>query len=54
MQLAQGQAGCPEIIPGLRAYPWWDMVNFQWATAIEAKFDDIKRELLALRGAGGF
>lgn len=48
------QAGCPEIIPGLRASPWWDTSQFPWVAEVEAAYEDIKAELLALRTSGGF
>ncbi len=48
------QRGCPEIIPGLRAMPWWDSAEFPWLAELEALYPVIREELLELRGAGGF
>jgi aspartate beta-hydroxylase len=48
------QRGCPEIIPGLRANPWWDLSEFNWIEQVEAAYEDIRNELLALRNQGGF
>ena len=48
------QRGCPEIIPHLRAYPWWDRSEFPWISELEALYPVIREELLALRSAGGF
>ena len=48
------QIGCPEIIPGLRAHPWWDLSEFNWIEQVEAAYEDIRDELLALRNKGGF
>lgn len=48
------QRGCPEIIPGLRASPWWDRAEFPWIGELEALYPVIREELLALRNLGGF
>ncbi|CAG9315896.1 unnamed protein product [Blepharisma stoltei] len=52
--IAPMQRGCPEIIPGLRAHPWWDANEFPWIRDIEANYEVIKSELLALYNKGGF
>ena len=43
------QRGCPEILPGLRAMPFWDASQFAWARKLQANVGAIKAELLALR-----
>jgi aspartate beta-hydroxylase len=50
------QAGCPDIIPGLRARPLWSVTDqgFDWLQELERNYDVIKNELLELRGASGF
>ena len=44
-----GQKGCPEIVPGLRATPFWDTAELPWVEAIEANVDAIRKELMGLR-----
>lgn len=51
---AEGQKGCPNIIPGLRAMPWWPAEEFPWLPEIEARAEGIRQELLTLRGQKGF
>ena len=46
------QRGCPEIIPGLEASPFWDPARFDWAADLASRFADIRAELLSLRGKG--
>ena len=41
----------PHFVPGLRSRPWWDPQQFAWARDLEANFEPIKQELLALLGA---
>jgi aspartate beta-hydroxylase len=50
------QAGCPDIMPGLRAQPLWSLSDpgFEWLAELERNYDVIKNELLELRGASGF
>ncbi|CAM9598799.1 unnamed protein product [Ectocarpus sp. 4 AP-2014] len=50
------QAGCPEIIPGLRSKAFWSAEDFDfpWVTDFEKGFRDVREELLALRGRRGF
>ncbi|CAN0139059.1 unnamed protein product, partial [Ectocarpus sp. 13 AM-2016] len=50
------QAGCPEIIPGLRSKAFWSAEDFDfpWVTNFEKGFRDVREELLALRGRRGF
>ncbi|CAM9775442.1 unnamed protein product, partial [Ectocarpus fasciculatus] len=50
------QAGCPEIIPGLRSKAFWSAEDFDlpWVTDFEKGFHDVRGELLALRGQRGF
>ena len=52
------QAGCPNIIPGLRALPFWDTDahahELPWVAVLEAAYKDIKEELLSLRGTPAF
>ena len=43
------QLRCPELIPGLAARPFWDAQSLPWVAKLEARFDDIRAELLALR-----
>lgn len=30
------QKGCPEVIPGLRALPFWDASNLPWISEVQA------------------
>jgi len=48
------QRGCPDIVPGLTATPWWDTSKFDWVKNIEENVEVIKDELIALRGLKGF
>jgi len=48
------QKGCPDIIPGLTATPWWDNKSFPWMKEIEANYEVIKQELLNLKNQKGF
>jgi hypothetical protein len=50
------QSGCPEIIAGLRALPFWEVEapEMQWLREVEACYDDVRDELLQLRGQDGF
>ena len=59
------QRGCPELLEGLRARPvWWRGAaeaadaeppgELAWLRSVEARVPEIRAELLALRGAGGF
>lgn len=48
------QKGCPDIIPGLRAKPWWDATEFPWMKHFEENYKVIRDELLALRSEKGF
>jgi aspartate beta-hydroxylase len=48
------QRGSPDIIPGLRAQPWWDTAEFPWVAEIEAHHEEIREELLNLRQSRGF
>ena len=43
------QKGCPEIIPGLRAKPFWDTDDLPWVKVIEDHFEVIRAELMSLR-----
>lgn len=43
------QRGCPNIIPSLRAIPWWDTNNFDWIKSLEGRFEDIKNEVMGLK-----
>eukprot|EP00656_Telonema_subtile_P044858 TRINITY_DN51110_c0_g1_i1.p1 TRINITY_DN51110_c0_g1~~TRINITY_DN51110_c0_g1_i1.p1 ORF type:complete len:351 (+),score=85.78 TRINITY_DN51110_c0_g1_i1:160-1212(+) len=50
------QRGCPLLIPGLQASPFWDKHDprLSWILKLEAEFKTIKDELLSLRESGGF
>jgi hypothetical protein len=48
------QAGCPELLPELRATPVWPRDALPWLDAFEAQAEAICAELLALRGQRGF
>jgi aspartate beta-hydroxylase len=48
------QLGCPDLIPSLRASPWWDVSEFSWVPEVEAYYNDIREELVALYRKGGF
>ena len=43
------QAGCPEILEGLRARPIWDASELPWLKPFEENAPAIRDELLALR-----
>ena len=53
---SEWQSGCPDIFPGLRALPFWEvsMPEMQWVREVEASFADVREELLQLRGQNGF
>ena len=36
------QKGCPDIIPGLRAQPWWDSKDFPWLKHFEEHYKEIR------------
>jgi aspartyl/asparaginyl beta-hydroxylase (cupin superfamily) len=40
---------CPQFIPGLTAKPFWDPNQFEWIAILEASYNDIKKEFMALR-----
>lgn len=48
------QKGCPDLVPGLRSQPFWDTKEFPWVAELEANYETIRDELLALRGEEGF
>ena len=52
--LSNWQKGCPEILGGLRAQPFWERGMFEWLRPFEEHFEEIRRELLALRAQRGF
>eukprot|EP01038_Epipyxis_sp_PR26KG_P012526 gene12526-16801_t len=43
------QCGCPNIIPGLRAKPFWNRNDFTWVEKLEESFELIKQEFLNLK-----
>jgi len=47
---------CPEIFPGLRPHPFWDVSSpeMAWTKEFESHYDVIREELMALRGQAGF
>jgi len=48
------QKGCPGIIPGLKAKPWWDVEEFPWIKTMEDNKGAILEELLSLKEEGRF
>jgi aspartate beta-hydroxylase len=48
------QAGCPNLVRGLRAQPVWDTAEFPWIAALEAACPAIVAELEALKGKNAF
>jgi aspartate beta-hydroxylase len=40
--------GCPQVIPDLRAQPFWDTSLFPWVTQLESHIDEIRDEVLQL------
>ena len=46
------QRGCPQLLPQLRARPFWTEAELPWLKQVRAAFPAIKRELLALRRGG--
>ena len=54
--LSDWQRGCPEILGGLRAQPFWGRADgvLEWLRPFEEHFEEIRCELLALRSQRGF
>lgn len=52
--LIDWQAGCPNVIKGLRAHPIWDTAEFPWVRKLEECSSGICKELMALRGQKAF
>ena len=54
--LSDWQRGCPEILGGLRAQPFWGRSDgvCEWLRPFEEHFEEIRSELLALRSQRGF
>ena len=49
------QMGCPNVIPGLRPIPIWDIhTEFTWIDRLQASYADIVQEFLNLRGTDAF
>ncbi len=48
------QCKCPNLIPGLRAQPFWNVEEFPWIQHLQNSFEDIRNEFLALRGTDSF
>jgi len=48
------QAGCPEILDGLRGQPVWDSSTLAFLRPFEEQVEAIRAELLALRSSKGF
>ena len=48
------QRGCPDLIPNLRAKPFWDTSDFPWIAEFEERHEEIKEELMRLRADSGF
>ena len=48
------QKGCPGIVPGLTARPWWDVEEFPWIKTMEENKGAILEELLSLKKEGRF
>ena len=40
---------CPQLIPGLRDYPFWETSTLPWVAHLEAAYHDIKMEFLSLK-----
>ena len=51
---SQWQRGCPEIIPRVRALPFWSALELPWLAQLAARADVVKEELFKLRGQGVF
>jgi hypothetical protein len=47
------QIGCPDIIPHLRARPFWDTAQFEWVIEVERSYDFILREFLEMKRKDG-
>jgi hypothetical protein len=43
------QSGCPSMIPGLRAKPFWDTAEFPWVKVLEENYPAIRAEFMALK-----
>jgi len=51
------QKGCPALVPGLQASPFWDKSDPRlspWIQKLEANFETVRDELLGLKEGGGF
>jgi hypothetical protein len=48
-EINRTQSGCPNVISGLTARPFWNTSNFPWIKALEDSYLDIKREFIALK-----
>ena len=48
------QLGCPDLVPGLPLKGWWEREEIDWVSKLEANFDTIRDELIALREQKGF
>lgn len=46
------QIGCPNIIPGLRAQPFWNPLEFNWVHEIEESYPIILQEFLEMKEKG--
>eukprot|EP01041_Mallomonas_annulata_P000927 gene928-1797_t len=48
------QRGCPNIIPGLRAQPFWNTELLPWTIILEENFESIRAEFMSLKGGNSF
>lgn len=46
------QVGCPNIIPGLRAQPFWETSEFPWVKDLEESFHIILEEFQGMKEQG--
>ena len=47
--ISEERKGCPQVIPNLRSFPFWDRQEFSWIEKFESFLPDIQREFYELR-----
>ena len=52
--ISSWQIGCPELIPKLTSKPIWDTKAFPWIARLESSWQEIRHELIGLKGHQAF